>query len=74
MADITTIGFRGDPSPSNGALMLDVPETVTITADVAAWLAGLVARQTIEIGHPDARTQAAIAWRALDQLTGAQHG
>ena len=44
-------------------------ETVTLTADVAAWLAGLVARQTIEIGHPDARTVAAMAWRALDQLT-----
>ena len=49
--------------------MIDLPETVTITADVAAWLAGLVARQTIEIGHPDARNVAAMAWRALDQLT-----
>ena len=44
-------------------------QVVTLTADVAAWLAGLVARQTVEIGHPDARTQAAMAWRALDQLT-----
>ena len=44
-------------------------QVVTLTTDVAAWLAGLVARQTIEIGHPDARTQAAMAWRALDQLT-----
>ena len=43
---------------------------VTIDADVAAWLAGLVARQAIEVGHPDARAQAAMAWRALDQLTG----
>ena len=42
---------------------------VTIDADVAAWLAGLVARQTIEIGHPDARHVAAMAWRALDALT-----
>ena len=44
-------------------------QTVTLTADVAAWLAGLVARQTVEIGHPDARNVAAMAWRALDQLT-----
>ena len=43
---------------------------MTITPDVAAWLADLVARQTIEIGHPDARAAAAMAWRALDQLTG----
>ena len=45
-------------------------EAVTITPDVAAWLADLVSRQTIEIGHPDARAAAAMAWRALDQLTG----
>ena len=44
-------------------------QVVTLTADVAAWLAGLVARQTVEIGHPDARNVAAMAWRALDQLT-----
>ena len=44
-------------------------QVVTLTADVAAWLAGLVARQTVEIGHPDARHVAAMAWRALDQLT-----
>ena len=49
--------------------MIDLPETVTITGDVAAWLAGLVARQTIELGHPDARVLAEMAWRALDQLT-----
>ena len=49
--------------------MVDLPETVTITGDVAAWLAGLVARQTIELGHPDARVLAEMAWRALDQLT-----
>ena len=36
-------------------------------------LAGLVARQAIEVGHPDARTQAAMAWRALDQLTGQEN-
>lgn len=45
-------------------------ETVILTQDVAAWLAELVARQTIEIGHPEARAQASMAWRALDQLTG----
>ena len=45
-------------------------ETVTITPDVAAWLTNLVARQVVEIGHPDARAQATIAWRTLDQLTG----
>ena len=33
-------------------------------------LADLVARQVIEVGHPDARAQAAMAWEALDQLTG----
>lgn len=44
-------------------------ETVKLTQDVAAWLAELVARQTIEIGHPEARAQASMAWRALDQLT-----
>jgi len=42
---------------------------VTVSPDVAAWLASLVARQTIEVGHPDARAQAAMAWEALDQLT-----
>ena len=41
-----------------------------LTPDVADWLAALVARQVIEVGHPDARAQAAMAWRALDQLTG----
>ena len=41
----------------------------TLTADVAAWLHALVSRQVIEVGHPDAQTQAAMAWRALDQLT-----
>ena len=45
-------------------------EAVMLTPDVAAWLADLVARQTIEIGHPDARAAAAMAWLALDQLTG----
>ena len=45
-------------------------ETVTLTPDVAAWLADLVARQVFEVGHPDARVQAAMAWEALDQLTG----
>ena len=49
--------------------MIDLPETVTITPEVAAWLAGLVARQVVEIGHPDARAFAEMAWRALDQLT-----
>ena len=42
---------------------------VTISRDIAAWLAHLVARQVIEVGHLDAREQAAIAWAALDQLT-----
>ena len=41
----------------------------TLTADVAAWLHDLVSRQAIEVGHPDAQAQAAMAWRALDQLT-----
>ena len=45
-------------------------QAVTITQDVAAWLTDLVARQVIEVGHPEARAQAAMAWRALDQLTG----
>lgn len=44
---------------------------ITLSPDVAAWLASLVARQAIEVGHPDARAQATMAWRALDQLTGA---
>ena len=39
-----------------------------VTPDVAAWLHELVSRQVIEVGHPDARAQAATAWRALDQL------
>lgn len=47
---------------------MDIPETVTLTADVAAWLASVVAGMTVEIGHPDARPLAALAWRALDQL------
>ena len=33
-------------------------------------LADLVARQATEVGHPDARAQAAMAWEALDQLAG----
>ena len=49
-------------------------EAVTITPDVAAWLADLVARQVIEVGHPDARNQAVMAWRALDQLTQSPEG
>ena len=44
-------------------------EAVTLTPEVAAWLAVLVSRQVIEVGHPEARVQAAMAWRALDQLT-----
>ena len=48
-------------------------QAVTITPDVAAWLADLVSRQIIEIGHPDARAQAVMAWRALDQLTQESH-
>lgn len=44
-------------------------EAVTITAHIAEWLADLVARQVIEIGHPESRGQAAMAWQALDQLT-----
>ena len=44
-------------------------EAVTITPDVAAWLTEIVSRQVIEVGHPDARAQAIMAWRALDQLT-----
>lgn len=43
-------------------------EAVTLTPDVAAWLRDLVARQVVEVGHPDARAQAQMAWRALDQL------
>jgi hypothetical protein len=45
-------------------------QVVNITPDVAAWLTDLVARQVVEVGHPDARAQANMAWRALDQLTG----
>ena len=44
-------------------------EAVTITPDVAAWLKEIVSRQVIEVGHPDARAQATMAWRAIDQLT-----
>ena len=40
----------------------------TLTPDVATWLHDLVARQTIELGHPNARPIAAMAWRAIDQL------
>lgn len=43
-------------------------QTVTLTPDVAAWLRDLVACQVVEVGHPDARAQAQMAWRALDQL------
>lgn len=39
-----------------------------MTPEVAAWLHQLVSRQVIEVGHPDARTAAAMAWKALDQL------
>ena len=40
----------------------------TLTPDLAAWLRDLVARQVVEVGHPDARAQAIMAWRALDAL------
>ena len=39
-----------------------------MTPDVAAWLHDLVSRQVVEVGHPDARIQADMAWRALDHL------
>lgn len=42
---------------------------VTVDADVAAWIAHIIGRMTVEVGHPDARADAAMAWRALDQLT-----
>lgn len=42
---------------------------IAVSRDVAAWLAHLVSRQVVEVGHPDARLQAAMAWKALDQLT-----
>lgn len=41
---------------------------LTLTPATAAWLHNLVSRQVIEVGHPDARTQATQAWAALDQL------
>ena len=44
--------------------------TVTIDADVAAWIADLIAGMTITVGAPDATRQAEMAWRALDQLRG----
>lgn len=44
--------------------------TVTIDADLAAWLADIIAGMTITVGAPDAPRQAEMAWRALDQLTG----
>ena len=43
-----------------------------MTPDVAAWLHDLVSRQVVEVGHPDARIQAGMAWRALDQLAAMQ--
>ena len=46
---------------------------VTIDADVAAWLAQIIGGMTVEVGHPDARATAAMAWRALDQLTEKEH-
>ena len=45
-------------------------DRVTVDADVAAWLAHIISGMTIEVGHPDARPTAMMAWRALDQLTG----
>ena len=38
-------------------------QVVTLTPDVAAWLADLVARQTIEIGHP--ATPPLVRWCGL---------
>lgn len=40
----------------------------TITIDVATWLRELVSRQIVEVGHIEARAQAVMAWKALDQL------
>ena len=45
-------------------------EAITITPDVATWLAGLVADMTVTIGHPDAQVVLAIATKALNQLQG----
>ena len=39
-----------------------------MSRETAVWLYQLVARQVIEVGHPDARTQAEAAWRALAEL------
>ena len=44
-------------------------DRVTVDADVAAWLAQIIGGMTVEVGHPDARATATMAWRALDQLT-----
>lgn len=48
-------------------------QTVTLTPDVAAWLADLVASLTVTVGHPDAPDTLAIATKALQQLREAKH-
>lgn len=48
-------------------------DRVTVDADVAAWLAQIIGGMTVEVGHPDARATAIMAWRALDQLTEKEH-
>ena len=48
-------------------------DRVTVDADVAAWIAQIISRMTVEVGHPDARASAIMAWRALDQLTEKEH-
>lgn len=49
-------------------------DKITIDADVAAWLANLIAGMTVTIGAPDAPQQATMAWRALAQLTNTESG
>ena len=39
-----------------------------MTRETLEWLAWLIQQQTIAIGVPDARAQAAAAFRALDEI------
>lgn len=39
-----------------------------MSPEVIDWLTWLVGQQTVQVGAPDARAQALMAWRALDEL------
>lgn len=42
-----------------------------MTRETLEWLLWLVSQQTVQVGAPDSRAQAARAWVAMDEITAA---